>query len=187
MDTDFPPGAGTCQRTQTPPVQEHTNRQLPYPAGTYQQTPSTQERTNGLLPRKNAETYQRTPPPPVQEHTNRHQHPHLRAYQQTRTQTPPTVQEHTNGHLLDELGGGMPPLHQRAGPGRQVPVRLHPEHVRLDALRGARPRSKRQVRAQRRGAAGAARVHQPAGSHGGGTEVNLLQAVMVLSKGIFHE
>lgn len=54
----------------------------------------------------------------------------------------------------------MAALHQNPGPGREVPVRLDTEQVHHDALAGARPCGKGEVRSQ--AGRSASRMHKPA-------------------------
>ena len=68
----------------------------------------------------------------------------------------------TAADLLDEHSRLVRSLHQRAGPGRQVALGLHTEHVRLHARpsTGASTEREHLTAAQRRQLL--ARVHQPA-------------------------
>ena len=48
----------------------------------------------------------------------------------------------TCGDLLYQLSGVVAALHQQVGPGGEVPGGVHPEHVGLHPLLGARAQAK---------------------------------------------
>lgn len=71
--------------------------------------------------------------------------------------------------LFDELGGAVAALHQQMSPCGQILGRIHPEHMGLHALLGARTQAERQVRIQEGRTFSRAGVDQPArrGESGG--------------------
>lgn len=63
-------------------------------------------------------------------------------------------------NLFDELGSGVAALHQQMSPRGQLLGRIHPEHMGLHALLGARTQAEREVRIQERRALSWAGVDQ---------------------------
>lgn len=67
----------------------------------------------------------------------------------------------TNGDFFDELSSSVCPLHERARPGRQIPVALNSKDMGFNAPACPRSSGEHQVRTLGRRTTSTARMNQP--------------------------